>query len=321
MSIGLVIGKFMPPHAGHRMLIDHARQRVDRLYAIVFSKSHEPIPGWLRAGWLRELYPEVTVHHVDRDHLVDYADPDAWEFWVGVIGATLPETPEVVFSSEPYGEELARRLGARHEAVDPERRRVPVSASQIRARPMAHWEYLPEPVRAYFARRVCVVGAESTGKTTLARALAAHFSTVWVPEYAREYLEANGNVAGREDFLHIARGQAESEDRLARQANRLLVGDTNLLTTQLWYEHYYGDCPEEIRRLAATRTAHLYFVCGLDVPWAPDALRDSPGQRQWFHDRFCQELAARGLPWVELSGPHEARLARAIGEVDRVLAA
>lgn len=103
------------------------------------------------------------------------------------------------------------------------------------------------------------------------------------------------------------------------RANRLLITDTNLLTTRLWHEHYFGDCPAEIRQLADERTAHLYLVCDLDVPWVADDLRDSPGQRAWFHERFCRELAERGLRYVVVSGSHDARLARAVAEVAALL--
>ena len=286
---------------------------------VVFTKTAEPIPGQLRAAWLRELYPVVAVHHLHLDHPIDYDNPDAWDFWVRAIRSVVPAGPDVVFTSEAYGDELARRLGARHVLGDRARVHVPVTGTQIRARPLAHWDYLPVPVRPYFVRRVCVVGAESTGKTTLAAALAGHFQTVWVPEYAREYLTANGNVVTPADMPLIARGQAASEQRLARQANRLLVTDTNLLTTMLWHERYFGEAPAEIQQLAAEHTAHLYLVCGLDVPWVPDDLRDSPGHRQWFHDRFHEELTDRGLPFVVLTGPHEERLARAVTEVERLL--
>ena len=319
MTSGLIIGKFMPPHAGHQYLIDYAAGRVAHLHLVLFSKTAEPIPGHLRAAWLSELYPQAAVHHLHLDHAVDYGDPAAWDFWVRAIRSVVPDAPDLVFSSEAYGAELAQRLGAQPVLVDPARAHVPVSATQIRERPLAHWDSLPAPVRPYYVRRVCILGAESTGKTTLAAALAEHFATVWVPEYAREYLSAHANTLTPRNMLVIARGQGESEERLARQANRLLITDTNPLTTQVWYERYFGPCPAEIRHLADERTAHLYFVTGLDVPWESDGLRDSPGLRQWFHERFCRELTERKLPWVLLEGPPEARLAQAAAEIARRL--
>lgn len=319
MTHGLIVGKFMPPHAGHQSLIDTARAQVEALSLVVFSKTAEPIPGPLRVRWLRELYPSLPVLAVDREGHVDFEDPVAWEFWVDAIRAVHPAPVDVVFSSEAYGDELARRLGARHVPVDPTRSRVPVSASQIRARPLAYWDYLPLPVRLHYLRRVTLVGAESTGKTTLAQALAAHFNTAWVPEFARDYLQARGGVCTLADMPVIARGQAELEDRLALQANRVLIGDTNTLTTQLWHEHYFGAVPPELARLAAERTADLYLLCGIDVPWVGDGLRDSPGHRAWFHSRFRDELEARRLPFVVLSGPFADRLAPAIAAVEQLL--
>src|SRR5204863_7277646 len=122
--------------------------------------------------------------------------------------------------------------------VDPGSTHIPVSAAQIRGQPMDHWQSIPPPVRPYFVRRLAIVGAESTGKTTLAQALAAQFSTVCVPEFARDYLSARGGQCRPADMPVIAAGQARLEDEYARHANRLLVCDTDLLTTQLWQEHY-----------------------------------------------------------------------------------
>ena len=317
---GLVIGKFMPLHAGHQYLIATARQQVDTLTIVLFSKPHEPISGYLREDWLIETYPDLPIFQHDLDGPVDFTSETAWQFWVDAIRSMLRAPVDLVFTSEPYGDELARRLGARHISVDPSRQRFPISATAIRAAPLAHWEYLPPAVRAHYVRRVAIVGAESTGKTTLAHALAAHFNTVWVPEFARDYLIARGGVCTEADMPLIADGQAAAEDAHARQANRLLICDTNLLTTRLWHEHYFGAPPARLALLAAERTAHLTLLCAPDNPWVADGLRDSPGHRAWFHDRFQAELDAAGLPYRILSGPYPARLQAAIEAVTRLLA-
>ena len=316
---GLVIGKFMPPHAGHLHLFALAKQKVASLHIILFSKSNEPIPGSLRETWLRELAPGAVIHHVNLEHAVDFADPAAWDFWEGAIRSVLPRAPDLVFSSEPYGDELARRLGTRHWPVDPSRAQVPISAAQIRALPMEHWDHIPPPVRPYFVRRVAIVGAESTGKTTLAQAVAAHFRTVRVPEFARDYLLARDGQCTEADIPIIAAGQVRLEDELAREADRLLVCDTDLLTTQLWHEHYFGPCPPELLQLSKERAAHLYLLCDLDVPWVADGLRDSPRQRRWFHRRFLEELERRGSAFRLVSGSRERRLEIAIAGLEELL--
>jgi NadR type nicotinamide-nucleotide adenylyltransferase len=317
LPAGLVIGKFMPPHAGHLRLLDFAQQHVARLIVILFSKSNEPIAGRLREAWLRELAPAAEVHHINLDAPVNFLDPAAWDFWLDAMWDVLSCAPDLVFSSETYGRELARRLDARHVSFDPARAQVPISAAQIRARPLEHWTFIPPPVRPYFVRRVAVIGAESTGKTTLAQALAAHFGTLCVPEFARDYLLARGGRCTPADMPVIAAGQARQTEKLARQANRLLVCDTDLLTTELWQEHYFGPPPSGT--LGDAPPAHLYLLCGLDVPWVADGLRDSPEHRPWFHARFLEELERRGLPYVPISGSPQERLERAITAVGPLL--
>ena len=280
-------------------------------------------PSPARCGWsgCASCCPTAVLAHITAEHPVNFTDPLAWDFWVHAIRGVLPRAPDVVFSSEPYGDELARRLGARHVAIDPARAQVPISGTQIRAQPMTHWDYIPAPVRPYFARRVALVGAECTGKTTLARALADAFQTVWVPEYARAYLLRQNRPCSPDDLQAIAQGQAELEDERARLANRVLICDTNLLTTQLWHEHYFGACPENLHRLARQRCAALTLLCGLDVPWVADGLRNSPDSRAWFQARFQAELTAQALPWSPLTGSWEQRLNTAIELIRRLVAA
>ena len=274
----------------------------------------------LIAAWMRELCPGAAVHHVAEEHRVDFADPAAWELWIGAIRRVLPAGPDFVFSSEGYGDELARRLGARHVLFDRERAAPPVSATMIREAPLAHWEALPPCVRPHFALRVAVVGAESTGKTTLARALAARFATSWAPEFARGYLQERGGSCRPEDLPAIARGQADAEGRLAREADRVLFCDTDLLTTALWSERYFGEVDGEVRRLAAGGRYGLTLLCENDLPWVGDGLRDSPGHRAWFRGRFEAELDARGRPWRPVAGTGEARTESALSAVASLLA-
>ncbi|GLY81568.1 adenylyltransferase/cytidyltransferase family protein [Actinoallomurus iriomotensis] len=169
VSHGLVIGKFYPPHAGHHHLIDTAAARCDRLTVVVAASPVETIPIALRAAWLRERHPQPQVEIVAAvdDNEVDYDSDEVWAAHVAVFRAAAADPVDLVFSSEDYGPELAHRLDAVHVPVDPARTRHPVSGTAVRADPVACWEWLSPAVRAYLARRVVVVGAESsgTGKT------------------------------------------------------------------------------------------------------------------------------------------------------------
>jgi NadR type nicotinamide-nucleotide adenylyltransferase len=158
--------------------------------------------------------------------------------------------------------------------------------------------------------RVCLLGAESTGKSTLARGLAEAYSTVWNPEYGRPYTEI-GRPADAPwtswEFTHIARMQCWYEDFLAGQANRVLFCDTDAFTTAVFHDVYLGEPARDFAAEAA-RLYDLYVVCGLDVPWERDAIREFAGQRRAMHERFLAHARRSGRPWLLVEGPPEARV-------------
>lgn len=323
MSTGLVIGKFLPPHRGHALLIQRALAQVDRLVVLVCSLAREPIPGARRVAWLREMFPSATVlHHTDENPSEPHEHPGFWELWTTSIRRLVPDGPDFVFSSEDYGFELARRLGARHVLVDRERRAVPISGERVRADPLGCWDFLPECVRPEYVLRVVVTGPESTGKTTLARLLAERFSTAWVPEFARAYLDRRHTLGAipsppceASDIPEIARGQLASEDEAARRANRVLVCDTDLYVTRLYAEEYFGACPGWIAEAASARRYDLHLLLDVDVPWVADAQRDRPHLRQALRDRLRWMLDQDRRRYALVSGSFEARQARAVALV------
>jgi NadR type nicotinamide-nucleotide adenylyltransferase len=316
----MLLGKFLPPHQGHVYLAEFARRYVDQLTIVVCTLAREPIPGELRFRWMRELFPFANVVHLTDDLPQDPSEhPDFWGLWQTSLQRVLPGRPDYVFASEDYGHQLAEVLGATFISVDRQRAVVPVSGTAVRTDPMRFWDYIPRAVRPYFVRRVCVFGPESTGKTTLARRLAAHFNTVMVPEYARALIEAQQGRLQPADMERIARGQAASEDALARDARRVLICDTDLLTTQIWSEILYGTCPAWVRRQADQRNYDLYLLLDVDVPWVADVARFLPENRRGFFARCRAELDARNRPYVHLQGAWDARFAQACAAVEGLL--
>lgn len=321
MTTGLLIGKFLPPHLGHLHLVGEAGRQVDDLVILVCTLPGEPIPGSLRFEWMKELCPGARVLHVtDENPSEPHEHPRFWEIWTDTIRRRVP-APDIVFTSEDYGDELAKRLGARHVSVDLERRAFPVSGSDIRRDPFAHWRFIPEPVRPWFARRIVLTGSECVGKTTLARELAQHFSTVFVPEFGREYVDEKGTFPDASDVEPIARGQIAREDALARLANRVLIQDTDLVSTCVYAEHYYGSCPQWIRQASIERRAHLYLLLDIDVPWTPDPPnRDRGHRREEMQELFRTALRERGIEWIDIRGSWEERRAAAVKTIEeRVL--
>jgi len=317
---GLIIGKFMPPHKGHLHLINTAKKHVKRLTVLVCSIAVEPIPGQLRYQWMQELCPGVEVkHHTDENPQEPHEHPDFWNIWRTSIRRICSESPDVVFASDLYGNELANRLGVEFIPVDPERSEFSVSGTQIRQDPYLYWEFIPECVRPYYAKRVVVAGAESTGKTTLARLLAERCHTAWLPEYGREHMDGMNRHPIPEDIELIARGHMEREDALVRKANRLLVCDTDLMVTCILSEYYFGVCPEWIKNASYERQYDLYLLTDKDIPWEEDAFqREGPKARDMLHHRFIQELKKRDLLYILISGTAEERLETSLKAINHL---
>lgn len=324
MTRGFVVGKFYPPHAGHHHIIDVASRSCDELIVLLAASRVESIPAEQRHHWLVERHPDAIVRWTIDDHPIDYDDPAVWDAHVAVFRSAVPEAIDVVFTGEPYGDELARRMAARHEYVP----RDPggPSGRAIRADPAAHWQQLEPPVRAYLAKRVVVVGAESTGTTTLARALAEHYGTVCVPEYGWEYSErklAEGTFGewDEDDFALIAAHQLADEDRGARDGAPLLICDTDVLATCVWAERYLGRTERVAELLAAQRTPSLYLLTSHEgVPFEHGPLRDGEHVREWMTGRFRDRLARQPAPWLEVTGTYEERVRDAVASIDGVLA-
>ncbi len=167
--------------------------------------------------------------------------------------------------------------------------------------------------------RVVLTGPECTGKTALAQLLARELETVWVPEYAREHAEGCGNALTAADVEPIARGQMANEDRLAPQASRVLLLDTDLISTVVYARFYYGSCPPWIEAEARRRCGDLYLLLDTDVPWQPDAARDTGGEaREDLFDAFRAALDEFETRWEIVSGEWEERAAFALRHVSQI---
>lgn len=156
-----------------------------------------------------------------------------------------------------------------------------------------------------------MLGAESSGKSTIAEALARHYRTVWVPEFARAYwIEKKGQFVF-ENMLFIARHQIADEEKAAGEANQLLIADTTPLTTLIYSVDLYGRVDPELERLSR-RSYDLTLLCAPDFEFVQDGLRTDDRYRQKIHKLYLEYLRLRQIPYVLLEGPHHGRLAQAI---------
>ncbi|MEW6280236.1 MAG: AAA family ATPase [Candidatus Eremiobacterota bacterium] len=287
MTTGLIMARFLPPHLGHCCLLDFARQACDRVLICLLEEPGD-LPAWpVRKAWVEELCPACEV----------VANPD------GVRA-------DLLFGRRAC--ELALP-GALRFPLEP----LSIPSAEVRRDPLAWWHALPPCVRGHYARRVAIVGPESCGKTTLARDLARRFETLWVPEFARGFLDglARGEEICRpEDIPRIAQGQRASEEAMARHCNRLLFCDTDLTTTALWSRYFFGDCPADVERAARECKYWLTLLCAPDVPWVEDPQRVGQSCRQPFLEALRDRLAGRRV--VELRGSWQERLNTAVRAVE-----
>ena len=320
MTHGLVFGKFMPVHRGHLALIAFAAQRCDRLTVSISVTPDDPIAPDLRLGWLRTLlanWPAVEVV-AEADDFHDPALPmdEATRHWAAFIRRRFP-TVTVFFCSEDYGDPLSQHLGLPCIYFDKARQLVPVSATQIRAQPAQYWDFIPEIVRPYFVKKVCLYGPESVGKTTMGRKLAAHYQTQFVREVARDLItDSEFSLA---DIERIGYAQTEAVLQATKTANRLLICDTDLITTALYSELYLNAVPPVLADLEKRVPYDRYFLLNIDVPWVSDGLRDLAHRRAEMYSRFRHELDWRGIDWVDVSGNWAQRWAIVTAEIDRIL--
>ncbi|WP_411878745.1 AAA family ATPase [Polaromonas sp. YR568] len=352
---GLVIGKFYPPHRGHEYLIRTAARHCRSVTVGVLGSSVESISIARRVAWLRDIFS--TERHVRivgelDDVPVDYNSPAAWASHVAIMRKAVQaadheygKAPAVdaVFTSEHYGGELARHFGAAHVCLDNARTLYPVSGTAARAHPVSQWDLLPPAVRAGLALRVVVLGAESTGTTTLARDLADALrrrggtwaGTAWVAEYGREHslnllalaraFKPDATAADiswqSADFTVIAAEQCRQEEEAARHGSPVLVCDTDAFATCIWHERYMGQPSPQVARLAAAMPPRALYLLTSDtgVPFEDDGLRDGEHLRGWMTERFRAVLREQGVPWLEVEGSPDARCRSALAAVDALL--
>lgn len=317
---GLIVGKFAPLHRGHMLLLDAALEQCERVSVWVYSRPDFPeMPSPLRRGWLRALYPARLFPGLellpDAPHPPLNDEPDAVhrEYVRGVLDG-WGVRPDAVFTSEGYGEAFAASLDAAHVCVDRARATVPVSGTALRADVHGLRHFLDPVVYAHFVRRVVILGAESTGKSTLTRALGEAFGTTWVREYGRDVYEREEGALSPEHFLEIARGHRALEDEAARSPGmrEWVFSDTNAATTLMWSHLLTGAAPAELSALAdacRTRYAHT-FLCDTDLPHEQDGWRANTEVRAVQQAFIRQDLATRGVPFTVLRGTVAERVAQ-----------
>lgn len=291
---GLIIGKFAPLTLGHINLINYASTLCEEVLVVLSfdtkwlakqSKRDQRILTLKnRLRWLKQAYQDISqvkITYVDESNLPEY--PEGWKAFAQLIRTELKQLgyhPDALFSSELAYDQIYQDHFSemKHVIVDADRTRVPISASQIRNNLIQNWGYLPSVVRQDYVKKVCIIGIESCGKTTMTKYLAKQFNTSWVEEYGRTYVEStlcnDEFLLKSADYVKIAIQQKYLEDQAAKTANNgILFCDTNAFITQFYHRLYEGFSEPVLTALAQAEYYDLTLILGNNVPWVHDGLR------------------------------------------------
>lgn len=330
MTTGLMFGKFAPLHNGHISAINQAATRCDHLTVVLVydQKWLNTLSPYLqkrlsfknRLRWLKQTFqdlPHISVTWVDETPIAEY--PNGWPAFANLILDKLPldynRKIDFVFSSEPdYSDGIKKWLKATPIVVDNERTFVPISATTIRHDIYKNWGYLPSRVRSEFVFKVCIMGTESCGKTTLTKYLAKDFNTSWIEEWGRTFVETelcgDESLLQYEDYAEIAIQHREMERNALRTANQILISDTDAFVTAFYQKLYEGSVDPLINELIKRRDYDLDIYLTDDVKWVADGMRSmgTDERRNKTRTMFKDMLQEYKITPTIVSGNYSQRL-------------
>lgn len=320
-TVGVTVGKFMPMHKGHELMIEMAASQLDEMVVIVSSMAAStPGRDWLNTRYeiIKQKYanvPNITVvKYVDTySELDEYLETDDngtvinnepfWDYWTNIFRTFAPDATHFV-SSDRYGKEAARRMDIEWFAVDPDRELFDISATQIRNDPVANWKYLAREFRPHYVKKVVVVGPESSGKSTLVKDLGKAWNSPAVPEYGRIMTEIVGDNEWKVDDFHliVTRQHAMNDKAALESETGVIFIDTEAYTTFLYCVEYLDGFSRTIKDMAYDEKFDLVVLVKPNLPWVNDGARVMPKQndRQTFYDTLLQFISCKSDDYYEL---------------------
>lgn len=274
MIKGFVTGSFRPFHKGHEALIEYAKSNCDKLTILVTTLPDEIISYKYRLHWILSTYlndPKVDIINtiIKEPRNMTY---DGLSIWWGEFVLNTYGKFDRLFTSESYGDIFALYMGAEHWKFDQSRLNIPISATEIREKPLTNWDYINNFAKDYFTKKICIIGTESTGKTVLSQMLANHFNTSLCPELGREIVQ-NSEKTTIEDIKKIGIEHAKHILKHTREANKILIVDTNLAITKSYSKFLFGEIPIFDSWIEEANKCDLYIYLEPTAPYVDDGTR------------------------------------------------
>ncbi len=332
MIKGFITGSFRPFHKGHEALINFGKQNCDELTILITTLPDEVIPYKYRLKWVLSTYlddPKVTIvaDTVEEPDLTG----DALSIWWGFYVKQKFGKFDRVFTSESYGDVFAASMGSKHFLYNIDRNIIPVSATKIRTMPITNWDYLNNFAKDYFVKKICIVGTESTGKSTMTIKLAEHFAALFdgsnisyfVNEAGDDIVE-NSNETELDQIKLIGIEHAKNIIRQTRKANRVLFVDTDLNITKSYSDFLFDTIPKFEPWVEKANEMDLYIYLKNDAPYVQDGRRLEKYQRDMLNNnhyfRFFQDKPnVEVLSFKQSDNSYDKRLENAIDIVKTFL--
>ena len=311
MKVGFYGGKFLPLHQGHVYAIVSAACEVDKLYVVLCTDGKEEaalcgeassfyVSPEKRISWIGQIIADME--NVELIHINEYRFKEGSE----LIKAAIPYPITHVYSSEPSYGPIFEKLypTAKHVLLDEERKVYPISATEIRKDPYLHWDMLPKVVRKDFVKKVCIIGTESCGKSTMVRYLAKLYNTNYVHEIGRDYCEVHSNKLTVQHFNEIAMKHFVTVEKMLEDSNKILFVDTEAVTTQYYLDMYLRGHSEVISKIADIQEYDMYIFLEPTVDWVDDGYRfaGTNKERKNNNEFFKFLLKQKGIDYKIISG-------------------
>lgn len=302
---GLVLGSFCPLHLGHCAMIDFASENCDKLYVLVCNscktcdkECKRKISGIQRLWWLNR-YIESKNKNIE----LKYSDAELpgtsvsnFEIsrqWAEYLKSILDF--DIIFTSERYGDYVAEILGIKHMSFNIGRNIVPVSSTKIRNNPFKYWEYLPDFVRPYYVKKICICGTESTGKTILVKKLAKYFNTNYVPEWGRIVVNKTMECT-YQNLLDIGYLHAKDIYEKRDHSNKLLFCDTDLNTTKIYSIFLFNREATFDKWIEDANKFDLHLFLDNNVPYIQDGTRLNKEERDRLQSYYLDYYNKYNIP-------------------------
>jgi HTH-type transcriptional repressor of NAD biosynthesis genes len=324
MKRGLVFGKFLPFHKGHKALIGFALKKCDELIVLVCCSDKEHISSKVRVNWIKKTFeknPSIIVQAFDYNvtELPNASESSriVSQIWASKFREILPYF-DVLITSEKYGEYLAEHLEIPHILFDENRKKHAISSSMIRQNPIQHWHYITDAAKPYFQKKVVLLGTESVGKSTLCNTLAHYFDANLVTETGQEIIDNAPNFA-KSDLESIIEQHNDKIRKNQKKAQPLMIMDTDIHITQSHAKYTLGEYLDVSPKTYKLQRANLYLFLNNDVPFIEENYHVTKKMRDELDKSHRQTLKYFRIHYHEINGNWSGRLNKAVKLIEQMM--